>query len=149
MNRTRPVLRASALIALLFLIFASCNKKAQPADAAGSREWKEMDEFHMVMAETFHPFKDSADLMPVKEKAGELVAAAEKWAASPIPEKVDNDEMKTALEQLEVEAKELADLIPSADDAAIGQQLEELHDLFHKIQEDWYGTSHGHDHHHE
>ena len=44
------------------------------------KNWKEMDNFHMVMAETFHPYKDSANLEPAKSRASELAAAAEEWA---------------------------------------------------------------------
>lgn len=149
MNRIQSEICQILFVLVLALFAAGCDKKKEAADNGESqrREWKEMDEFHMVMAETFHPYKDSADLKPVKEKANELQAAAEKWATSPIPDRVNNDEMTTRLQQLRSEAEVLKDLVATADDAAIGQQLEKLHDQFHKIQEDWYGAGHGHEHH--
>lgn len=107
-------------------------------------EWKEMDEFHMVMAETFHPYKDSADLAPVKSKVTQLVAAADQWVSSSLPAKVDNDEMKASLQELKSETEVLEDIVHSGSDDAIGQQLTKVHDKFHHIQEHWYGD---HDHH--
>ena len=148
---------SSALKALLIaaLIPFSCDRKKENDQAASqstqSIEWKEMDEFHMVMAETFHPYKDSADLAPVKAKADELVAAADKWSNAPLPEKVNNDEMKNKLQGLKSETEVLADVVQNGEENAIGGQLTKVHDMFHEIQEIWYtgeNDEHGHDHEH-
>jgi hypothetical protein len=138
-----------ACLAALLVAFACASKKddAHDEEAADQKEWKEMDEFHMVMAETFHPYKDSANLEPAKSRAGELVASAEKWAGSSLPEKVNNDEMKGKLEELKNETSALVQTISAGDDASIGSQLTKVHDLFHSIQEDWYGGGHDHEHH--
>jgi len=130
-----------ATAALVIILVANC-KTSQENDSAG---WKEMDDFHMVMAETFHPYKDSANLTPTKAKAGDLKAAADTWASGPLPEKVDNDEMKTKLQELRSEAEALQDLVQTGTDDEIGNQLTKVHDLFHSIQEMWYGD-HGHEH---
>lgn len=132
-------------IAALFV--TACGSKKETSEGAESRTWKEMDEFHMVMAETFHPYKDSADLGPVKTKISQLVAAADKWASAPLPEKVDKDEVKAMLQSLKSETEALADVVQSDEDLAIGTQLTKVHDLFHGIQEVWYGG--GAEHHHE
>jgi hypothetical protein len=103
----------------------------------------------MVMAETFHPYKDSANLEPARAKAGDLAASAEKWAAAKLPEKVDNDEMKGKLEALKNECAALVQTVTTSDEKAIGDQLTKVHDLFHDIQESWYGgkeADHGHEH---
>jgi hypothetical protein len=139
-----------ACLAALIVAFSCASKKDDSAETgdADQKEWKEMDEFHMVMAETFHPYKDSANLEPVKSQAGELVSSAEKWAASTLPEKVNNDEMKGKLEELKNESAVLVQTVSSGDDKAIGDQLTKVHDLFHVIQEEWYGGGeHGHEHH--
>lgn len=107
-----------------------------------------MDDFHMVMAETFHPYKDSANLEPAKTRAAELFASAEKWADSSIPEKVNNDEMKEKLETLKTESSILVKKVSEGDDKAIADQLTTVHDLFHTIQEEWYGGGEGHKHPH-
>ena len=144
---------AFSIVFFAALIAFGCqNKKSdQPANDAAGNEWKEMDEFHMVMAETFHPYKDSADLAPAKDKAGELVGAADKWVNAPVPGKVDTDEMKTKLQNLKSETEVLADVVQNGEETAIGDQLTKVHDLFHEIQELWYtgdGGAHGHDHEH-
>ena len=140
-----------ALIALVAMAIGCAGKKDEAHDDAGAeqKEWKEMDEFHMVMAETFHPYKDSSNLEPAKTKAGELAASAEQWASSKLPKKVDNDEMKGKLEELKNECAAFVQTVSAADEKAIGDQLTKVHDLFHGIQESWYGGKNGgHDHEH-
>jgi hypothetical protein len=144
MNRTD--FRFLFFIASLLLV-AACAKEKKGATPE-SNTWAEMDDFHMVMAETFHPYKDSADLAPVKSQAKDLVEAADKWSQSALPDRVDNDEMKTKLQQLKSECEALADVVQVGDDNAIGAQLTKVHNLFHEIQELWYakGSEHHHDH---
>jgi hypothetical protein len=133
---------------VIILITFACASKKEEAQEEGntpeSKEWKEMDEFHMLMAETFHPYKDSANLEPAKMQARELATAAEKWSSSPLPEKVNNDEMKAKLEELKNGTSALVQSVGSGDNKAIGEQLTKVHDLFHDIQEDWYGGTHEH-----
>ncbi|HET9487273.1 MAG TPA: hypothetical protein VFO54_07565 [Chryseosolibacter sp.] len=123
----------------------SCSTKTQDSHDhhhEGEEEvsdWKEMDEFHLIMAETFHPYKDSANLEPVKTRAGELMEAADRWSSASLPEKVDNDTVRKKLQQLKSEARSLAESVSSADDEEIGEKLTRLHDTFHEIQETWYG----------
>src|SRR4051794_26133194 len=109
---------------VIILITFACASKKEDAHAEGrtpeSKEWKEMDEFHMLMAETFHPFKDSANLEPAKMQARELATAAEKWASSTLPEKVNNDEMKAKLEELKNGTSSLVQSVGTGDDKAIG-----------------------------
>lgn len=132
------------LLVGIVLMIAACSSKKEKHNghdnrSAGSEEWKEMDDFHTVMAEAFHPFKDSSDLEPAKNKASALVSAAEEWAHAPLPEKFDgDDEIKFKLNQLKVDASTFANVVNTGDDKAIGQSLTKLHDLFHEIQESWY-----------
>jgi hypothetical protein len=115
--------------------------------AASQEEWKAMDDFHMLMAESFHPYKDSANLAPAKEKAVELATAAETWANAPLPEKVRTDEMKAKLETLKTDAQAFAATAKTTNDKAIGEALTNLHDEFHAIQEMWYGGKGAHHEH--
>lgn len=119
------------------------SKKEHHADEteaqASHGEWKEMDDFHMVMAEAFHPFKDSSNLEPAKAYADSLVSAAEQWAEAPLPEKFkDDEEIRFKLNQLKVDASTFAKISREGDDKSVGQSLTKLHDLFHEIQESWY-----------
>jgi hypothetical protein len=129
-------------------MFAACSSKKSDEEqgssdaTANGDEWTEMDEFHMVMAEAFHPFKDSANLEPAKQHASHLVAAADKWASATLPEKFEgDDEMKFKLNQLKADAAKFEEVSRTGDDQAIGQSLTKLHDLFHEIQESWYRSS--------
>ena len=139
-------IRMNLLIFFLpaFFIFSCASKKDAARDHdhdhRGGDEgvWKDMDDFHMIMAETFHPYKDSANLEPVKSRASELMTAADQWASAPLPEKVDNAEVRSRLGQLKAQATTLAESVRSENDNVIAEQLNELHDTFHAIQEAWY-----------
>jgi PBP1b-binding outer membrane lipoprotein LpoB len=148
------------LFALLVIAFAidSCSEKKAPNEsvdstdakdststAAEQRDWKEMDDFHMIMAETFHPYKDDNNLKPAKEKAKQLDDEAARWSASALPAKVNNEEMQQKLNSLKAETAKLASMVGDESDEAIGAQLTKVHDIFHEIQEAWYG-GHGHEH---
>jgi hypothetical protein len=134
---------------LLTVVLINCGKKSADEDGSGrnAREWKEMDEFHMVMAEAFHPYKDSSDLKPARELSGELLAAASRWKNAPLPEKVDNDRTKQKLEELAKLAARFDDEVKSDNPVVIGQTLTDLHDLFHDLQNEWYGADNEVDHH--
>ena len=132
--------------ALSIVVSACTSKQGGDNETSEDGEWKPMDDFHMIMAESFHPFRDSADLGPAKANADAMVVAAETWLNAPIPEKVNNDEIKGKLQELKDEAVAFAMISKTNDDAATGVSLTKLHDLFHGLQEEWYG---GHEEHHE
>jgi hypothetical protein len=135
----------------LAIIMSACTTKKgsnDEAQVAADDEWPQMDAFHMIMAESFHPFRDSADIGPAKANADSLVAAAETWLNAPIPEKVNNDEVKEMLQHLKSEADAFAIVSKTDDQKAIGESLTKLHDLFHKLQEKWYGGGEEHHEHH-
>lgn len=132
---------------ILLAIASACGSKQAAED--DDVEWKEMDEFHAVMADVYHPLKDSNDLGPIKSGAGNLAAAATRWAQSKLPAKVDNDETKKLLAQLEDGTQDLAKKIGTATDEEIASQLTSLHDTFHTIMENWHSSgseSEGHQH---
>ena len=118
---------------------ASDSSDSSDSTSASADEWKAMDDFHVIMADTFHPFKDSSNLEPAKTHSEHLAMEAEKWAAAPLPEKVNNEETKAKLEQLKTDTRALADKVKAGGtDEEVGTQLTAIHDLFHKIQESWY-----------
>lgn len=144
------------MMCVIAAVALACSGKKQEAHnqdehthghATAADEWKEMDDFHMLMAEAFHPYKDSANLAPAKENAEALAAGAGQWKDAPLPEKVNNDEVKAALAQLATDAAAFAATVKGGDDKAIGESLNKIHDEFHHIQEMWYG-GHGHAHEH-
>jgi hypothetical protein len=143
MNRTLVQLLAVALLTGFLL---SCGEKTatsastepETSENATSEDWNMMDEFHIVMAEAFHPYKDSANLQPAKELAVDMAEVAEKWATAPLPAQVDNDAVKSKIDQLNSGTKEFQQIVQSGTDEEIGSKLNDLHDLFHEVQDAWY-----------
>ncbi len=138
----KALLNRPSLIVLMLLMVAACAKKSE---TSSSDEWPEMESFHMVMAEAFHPYKDSSNVAPAKRLSEEMALEAERWQSSRLPEKVNTDEVKDQLEKLKVGTRALADLIKEgASDEEIGATLTILHDSFHKINEAWHGGGEKH-----
>ena len=135
-------------ILLALIIFSGCtSKKETTTSTSDLDEWKEMDSFHMIMAEAFHPYKDSTNLAPAKKLAEELAVEADKWTSAPLPEKVDTEEVKEQLQKLKLATRSFADLINNgADDATIGTSLNALHSSFHEIMEAWHDGKEEHEH---
>ncbi|HRI79197.1 MAG TPA: hypothetical protein PLR06_06640 [Cyclobacteriaceae bacterium] len=132
----------TTLSILLVLVVIACSKKETASD-----EWPGMDTFHMVMAEAYHPLKDSANLAPAKANAEDLAMEAENWEKGDLPEKVDNDEVKAMLSQLKTDSRAFADQVKSnAPDSVLAGSLENLHGEFHKIMEAWNGGGEKHEH---
>lgn len=132
------------VLMVVFITAAACASKSQEGNDRHDAHheagvWQEMDAFHIIMAETFHPYKDSANLEPVRRRAAELMQEADAWASTKLPDPVDNAEVKAKLQQLKAEAATLAESVKSADDNVIGEHLTQVHNTFHEIQEAWYG----------
>jgi len=136
------------LVWSLVVVMAACSPKKEQATETDSDTWPSMDEFHMIMAESFHPFRDSANLAPAKANADSMVAAAGRWVNAPVPEKANTPQIKEKLQQLKHEADAFAILSKTDDAAATGESLTKLHDLFHELQESWYGGHEDHQEHH-
>jgi hypothetical protein len=154
MGRNKTFGAGLLMLAICFSLVACSGKKngaAQdtathndsPTDTA---EWPEMDAFHLIMAESFHPYKDTLNLGPARANADALASAAEKWADAPLPKKVDNDNVKAKLQQLKTDTNAFAKVVKSGDDKETGEALTKLHDLFHEILEAWHGGGEGHHH---
>ncbi len=127
-------------ILLVMLAFLACSTKHSENNTQND-EWPEMDAFHMTMAEAFHPLKDSGNVEPAMRLIEQLADDADKWASSPVPEKVDNDEMKSQLEKLKTDIHTLADAIHNgATEDQISTSMYTLHDQFHEIMEVWHAS---------
>lgn len=129
-------------------------KKEVPAEkadttAVASEDWKEMDDFHMIMAESFHPYKDSANLEPAINQASQLAEKAATWQGAPLPERVNNPTVQGKIDSLKTLTNTFAVTAKSGDKALISKELTTIHDLFHTIQEAWYKSIPGEDHEHK
>jgi hypothetical protein len=139
---------------VLSIILASCilgcsGKKETPQEnivVLESDEWEELDSFHMIMAESFHPFIDSGNLVPAKANAAAMEDLASKWTDAPLPDKVNNDHVKQLLTKLKHSATNFSTMLTDAPDEVLGDSLTSLHNLFHDIQESWYKNEEHHDH---
>lgn len=139
---------------VLFTFLLACTPKQEQAETETEvaateedAEWPLMDEFHMVMAESFHPFKDSANIDPAIANAAEMASLAETWAGAELPAKVNNDQVKADLQTLKTETAAFAEVVKGGDVAAIGASLTNLHDIFHRLQDAWYKGAEGGDDH--
>jgi hypothetical protein len=150
MKLNRILLVASTLFLTAALISCGTQHKETSTETADDAdEWPELDEFHTIMADVYHPLKDSGNVQPIMERAEELAVAAEKWADAKLPEKVDTPEMKEMLDDLKKSTRALANEIKDgAPEDQAGTTLGELHDLFHRIQEGWYGGGESEGEHH-
>ncbi|HOX83827.1 MAG TPA: hypothetical protein PLJ60_12305 [Chryseolinea sp.] len=142
--------KLSTLLSLATLAFLfSCGGKHEEHHdheaMANDSVWKGMDEFHMSMAESFHPFKDSANLEPAKKYAAEMDSLANVWFESPRPEKVNTDAVKEKLTKLKKDTKLFATAVKTEADSTLAKSLTDLHDQFHALQEAWYGGHEKHD----
>jgi hypothetical protein len=142
--KTKSVLMGIILITIMF----ACASKESTIQSINSvqEDWPQMDAFHLIMAESFHPYKDSANLEPLKRLSQEMANQAASWSSAELPDKVNNDKMKAMLNQLKTDTQLLADKVSTAStDEELGSSLTLLHDNFHSIMEAWNGT-HQHEH---
>lgn len=97
-------------------------------------EWKEKNDFHTVMSQTFHPVEEG-NFKPIRERSGEMVEKAIAWQKSSIPADFKNVKgIKKNLNKLVKESQKLDKKIKSnATDAQIKADLTALHDIFHQI----------------
>ena len=141
MKKQFPYITVGLILAVLSL---SCSRKSEQAspNSPDPNAWPEMESFHMVMAEAYHPYKDTMNLEPVKGLAENLAKESEKWSAAPLPEKMKTQEVKAKLEKLKIDSRNLADLVKKgATDEQIGNSLSALHERFHTISEVWNGSN--------
>jgi superoxide dismutase len=96
--------------------------------------WTELNVFHQVMAETFHPSEDG-NLKPIRERSGEFLAKAKALQNGTIPPSFNTPEIKKSIDDLVKGATALNQMIlKKADDKSVAKKLDELHDVFHTIQ---------------
>jgi hypothetical protein len=130
-------------IAIFCMISFSATINAQSSSAI--ENWKELKDFHKVMAQTFHPMEEG-DFKPIKERSGELAEKARLLAESKVPAELSKPEILQAIKDLKIESGRLDVIVKSkADDQQISKTLTSLHETFHKIM----GMCQPGDEHHE
>lgn len=140
------------LIPIAFLLNCSTNKSGHTAastqDTLSSNEnisepageWEQMDNFHMLMAESFHPYMDSGNLQPARNFAAEMATAAETWANTSLPARINNKKTQQMLAEFSQLNTTFANMVEeNAPDKALADTLTSIHDHFHAFEEVWYG----------
>ena len=101
--------------------------------AAKAHEWKEKDEFHKVIAATFHP-SEEGNFEPIRSRVGELYDKAVAWSKSTPPADFNKPEIKTALKELVDGIAALKAMVEKkATNDELKPKLEAVHETFHKI----------------
>ena len=122
--------RIVALMLVTTAFIISTRSQAQE-----KAKWKEMEEFHTVMAATFHP-SEEGKLEPLKSRSQEMVEKATAWKQSTAPQGYDKNSVKSSLKKLVTGCKELNKLVKSnASDNELKEKISSLHDVFHEIME--------------
>ncbi len=107
--------------------------KAAVSTAQANDKWAELENYHEIMSQTFHPVEEGK-FAPIRKLAGELAARAQKWLDSKPPKIYDTADIKAILVKLNSESKALADgIAKGATDDQIKKDLTALHDRFHEI----------------
>ena len=110
--------------------------KATEISATASQandKWAELDAYHDVMSQTFHPAEEGK-LEPIRKRAGELADKAKQWLDSKPPKVYESADIKALLVKLNAESKALADSVAkNVSDEQLKKDLTALHDRFHEI----------------
>ncbi len=96
-------------------------------------KWPEMNVFHEVISETFHPTEEN-NLEPLKTRSEELMKKAENLLNSNIPEEYRTKSILSSLENLQLKSETLHKLVTSkASDTELKKSITDVHDVFHEI----------------
>jgi hypothetical protein len=119
----------TALFVLALLILVSSIASSQTRV-----EWKEKDNFHGIMSETFHPAEEG-DFGPIRTRSGEMVEKAIAWQKSAIPAEFANVAgIQDNLSKLVAGSEALNTKIKAnCTDEEIKIDLTALHDIFHSV----------------
>ena len=119
---------------LPLLLICTAVVVAKPVHAQKAK-WQELDAFHEVMSQTFHPAEEDK-LEPIRSRSSEMLEKAIAWKNSAAPEGYDKNAVKENLVKLVKGAKELNKMVKkNASDNELKGELSELHDVFHEIVE--------------
>ncbi|CAM4340714.1 hypothetical protein AQBE111736_12170 [Aquirufa beregesia] len=102
--------------------------------ANSKTDWKEKDQFHTVMSQTFHPAEEG-NLKPIRERSEEMLSKALAWQKSPIPTAFKKQkDIQVQLDKLVKGTQSIRNKIQQgAKDEEIKADLTALHDIFHEI----------------
>ena len=95
--------------------------------------WKELDAYHMVMMQVWHPAKEKGDLAPIRAQAGKLADAADTWAKAAVPSACDTPDNRSNIAKVQTESRALVTLAASGSDADLKAALAAVHERFELV----------------
>lgn len=111
---------------VLFLLFVSQISFAQ-------QDWAELDAFHKVMSQTFHPAEDG-NMQPIMTRSAELAMSAKTLMKSKVPADLQNKKMKASMKNLVKQTANLNKMVKKGKpEAEIKTSLFAVHETFHEI----------------
>ncbi len=124
----------SFLLTMISVMLFSTALISQDDTKDKNMTWDEAkEEFHMVMASTFHPAEEG-NLQPLKEDYAKLTAQAKSWSMIPVPKDLKGKGLEEKIKALIVDSTDLGKMInKGATDEEIKKGIYALHDIFHDI----------------
>lgn len=108
----------------------------QVVSAQKKTGWDELDAYHTVMAQTFHPAEEG-NLKPLRERSTELAEKAKALKTSAIPTQYQKDGVKGTIKLLAKESKAIDKFVKTKpSDADLTKSITALHDRFHQVMEE-------------
>ena len=119
------------IISMMISAFALTVKGQTPV--VQQAQWAEKNEFHKVMAQTYHP-SEEGNFEPIRSRIGEMYDKALAWSNSTPPKEYDKPEIKSTLKELLGQIIAIRAMInEKATNEQLKPKLEALHETFHKI----------------
>ena len=119
------------LITMMISAFAITAAAQTPVTSQA--QWTEKNEFHKVMAQTYHP-SEEGNFEPIRSRIGEMHEKAVAWANSTPPKEFDKPEVKATIKEMVGQIEVLKSMIEKkATNEELKPKMEALHDTFHKI----------------
>ena len=104
------------------------------SSAQAKNDWKEKNDFHKVMSQTFHPAEEG-NFAPIRSRINEMLDKAEAFKNSEIPAEFSHQkEIKNNLKKLVKQTKSFKKKInKGVSDADLKADFIALHDTFHQV----------------
>ena len=122
------------LISLVSLM--SCGKKEAESEESAGPAWPELESFHEVMADAYHPVADSGNLEPARRLSVALEERAATLASSIVPASAAGEETSQNLAILRDSTAGFSKAVKAGQpDSVLRPSITYLHRIFHHLME--------------
>ena len=124
------------LISLVGLMSWSCGKKEAETEESAGTDWPELESFHEVMADAYHPVADSGNLEPARRLSVALEERAATLASSIVPASAASEETSRNLAVLRDSTAGFSKAVKAGQpDSVLRPSITYLHRIFHHLME--------------